>query len=129
MRWQLLIGTMPWLWGDTLSRIGEPAVPVLVEALSDKLNEDFREYAARALNLMGVAAIPAMPALIQALSDPSDEVRSYAAYTFAKLEGAASDAVPALIKALDDEDEEVRNHVVFALEKLEPRKRNKHLKR
>ena len=59
-----------------------------------------------------------MPALIQALNDPSDDVRSYAAYTFAKLEGAAADAVPALIKALADESEEVQNHAAFALEKI-----------
>ena len=103
--------------GDALSRIGEPAVPVLVEALSDKLNEEFREYAARALNLMGVAAISAIPALIETLTDPSDEVRSYAAYTFSKMEGAAAEAVPALIKALADESEEVRNHVAFAFRK------------
>ena len=86
-----------------------------MEALSDKLNEEFREYAARALNLMGVAAIGAMPALIDALNDPSDEVRSYAAYTLAKMEDAAADAVPALVKALDDESEEVQNHAAFAL--------------
>ena len=67
---------------------------------------------------MGVAAIRALPALIEALTDPSDEVRSYAAYTFSKMEGAAADAVPALIKALDDESEEVRNHAVFALGKI-----------
>ena len=67
---------------------------------------------------MGSAAIRAIPALIEALTDPMDEVRSYAAYTFSKMEAAAVDAVPALIKALDDESEEVRNHVVFALEKI-----------
>ena len=103
---------------STLSRMGELAIPVLVNALSNKLNEDLREYAVRALVSMGDTANGAIPALIEALDDPADEVRTYSAYALANFGEAASEAIPALVKAFDDESDRVKHHVAFALEKI-----------
>jgi RNA polymerase sigma factor (sigma-70 family) len=61
---------------------------------------------------------PAVPALIQALKDPSAEVRASAAAILAKLGTDAKDAVPALIAALKDDDAKVRAQAVEALNAL-----------
>ena len=38
---------------STLTRIGEPAIPVLLKAATNRVNEDLREFAVRALSGMG----------------------------------------------------------------------------
>ena len=67
---------------------------------------------------MGMIAVSTIPALIQALDDPEDEVRTYSAYALSKMGEAAAEAVPALIKALEDESERVKHHVAFALDQI-----------
>ena len=103
---------------SALTRIGEPAIPALLKAVKDRVNEDLREYAVRALGGMGTKAKSAIPTLIEALSDPEDEVKTYAAYALSKMEDAAVDAVPALIQALENESDRVKHHVAFALSKI-----------
>jgi len=61
--------------GDPLGRIGEPAVPALIQALGDE-NKYVRSSAAYALERIGEPAKDAVPALIQALGDENLEVRS-----------------------------------------------------
>jgi len=81
---------------DALARIGESAVPVLIEALSDP-NPDVRKQAARSLARMGDAGKAAVPVLIERLQDPDEEVRQAAARALGQMGAAAAEAVPALI--------------------------------
>lgn len=86
---------------DALARIGDAAVPSLVETLQDP-DRDVRAQAARALARMGPRAEPAIPALIAALNDSDKEVRMGAARALGQIGPAAAEAVPDLIKAIKD---------------------------
>lgn len=86
---------------DALARIGDAAVPSLVETLQDP-DRDVRAQAARALARMGPRAEPAIPALIAALNDSDKEVRMGAARALGQIGPPAAEAVPDLIKAIKD---------------------------
>lgn len=86
---------------DALARIGDPAVPALIDTLHDA-DGGIRAQAARALARMGPKAAPAVPELILALDDPDMDVRQGAARAIGQIGPAAEEAVPALIKALKD---------------------------
>ena len=86
---------------DALARIGEPALPALIDTLHDP-DHSIRAHAARALARMGPTAAPAVPELIVALDDPDREVRQGAARALGQIGSDAEDAVSALIKALKD---------------------------
>lgn len=86
---------------DALARIGDAAVPSLVETLQDP-DREVRAQAARALARMGPRAEPAIPALIAALNDSDKEVRMGAARALGQIGPAAAEAVPDLIQALKD---------------------------
>jgi HEAT repeat protein len=85
---------------DALGRIGEAAVPSLIQALSHP-DPDVREQAARALALIGPKSAPAVPDLIRLLDDVSDQVRRQAARALGQIGPAAKAANPALIKQLE----------------------------
>jgi HEAT repeat protein len=63
---------------ETLAKIGEAAVPGLIECLETPI-PDVRAQAARALGQIGPTAKAAAPALEKALQDENEEVRSSAA--------------------------------------------------
>jgi HEAT repeat protein len=86
---------------DALARIGDPAVPALIETLHDP-DHSIRAHAARALARMGPKAAPAVPDLIVALNDPEKEVRQGAARALGQIGPDAEEAVTALVKALKD---------------------------
>lgn len=86
---------------DALARIGDAAVPALIETLADP-EDDVRAQAARALARMGAKAEPAVPALIAALNDANRDVRQGAARALGQIGSAAEEAVPALIEAIKD---------------------------
>ncbi|MGH7140348.1 MAG: HEAT repeat domain-containing protein [Pirellulales bacterium] len=86
---------------DALARIGDPAVPALIDTLRDP-DQSIRAHAALALARMGPKASPAVPELILALDDPDREVRQAAARALGQIGPDAEEAVPALIKALKD---------------------------
>jgi HEAT repeat protein len=67
---------------DALSKIGEPAVPFLIEALSEP-RHGVRIRAARAL--VPIQSHAAIPALFQALDDDSYVVRYYAEDALARM--------------------------------------------
>ena len=74
---------------DALGRIGEEAVPSLVEALNHP-DPDVREQAARALSLIGPKAVGAVPELIKLLDDESEPVRRQAARAWPDRTGSES---------------------------------------
>ncbi len=109
-----------WTWklrhckNDMSGGIGRPAVPALIEALTDE-EWEVRYRAAEALSRIGE---PAVPALIKALDDEDDEVRSWAAWGLGVIGEPAKRAVPVLIKALSDEHWEVQAQAAHALKEI-----------
>ena len=86
---------------DALARIGDAAVPALIDTLHDP-DQGVRAQAAMALARMGDKAAPAVDALVQALDDPNEEVRRGAARALGQIGSDAQEAIPALIKAIKD---------------------------
>jgi HEAT repeat protein len=68
---------------STLGAMGATAIkamPALIDALRNDMNEGVRENAARALGAIGPPAQDAIPALTESLRDPSPRVREAAAH-------------------------------------------------
>lgn len=86
---------------DALARIGDAAVPALIETLRDA-DPAIRAHAAQGLARMGSKAAPAVPELILALNDDDRDVRRGAARALGQIGPDAEAAVPALIQALKD---------------------------
>lgn len=102
-----------------LIRIGEPAVPPLVEMLkSDDVR--IRTLAVTAFWGLGDRGRAAVPALAAALGDPVDSVRAAAAMALDNMGPLAKDAVPALIRSLKDRDGKVRQWSAKALGSIGP---------
>jgi HEAT repeat protein len=74
-----------------------------------------RRRAVGALGDLGADAVPAAPALAQALVDENPFVRQEAAEALGGIGPGAAAAVPALIEALDDPDPGVRKSAAAAL--------------
>lgn len=83
-----------------LSRIGEPAVPSLIEALRSP-DPTLRQQAADTLARIGPGAAAAVPALTALLEDADPRVRKSAARALGQIGPAAADAVPSLMRALE----------------------------
>ncbi len=84
---------------DSLGRLGEKAVPPLIESLDDP-NPLVRYRAAKVLSRIGPDAVAAVPALVRHLSDVDESVRREAARAIGQIGPDASEAVPHLINAL-----------------------------
>ena len=84
---------------DSLGRIGEPAVPALIEYLQSQDIEE-RVRAAKILARIGPAAKKAVPFLVQLLRDPHEDVRRMAARALGQIGPEAADAVGPLVQLL-----------------------------
>lgn len=93
---------------DALGRIGEAAVPALVDALQDP-DPILRADAARGLARLGPMAKVAIPELIVALSDPEERVRENAVRALGQIGPDAAAAVPALMETLRTADDADRS--------------------
>jgi HEAT repeat protein len=102
-----------------LIRLGEPAVPALVELLRDP-DPAHRALAARTFWGMGAKGGAAAPALAEALGDAETPVRVGAAMALDNMGPAAAPAVAALAKALRDPILEVRQWAARALGSIGP---------
>jgi HEAT repeat protein len=102
-----------------LIRVGEPAVPRLVEMLKSD-DARIRILAVTAFWGLGEKGRAAVPALAVALGDPSDSVRVGAAMALDNMAPHAADAVPALIRSLKDRDGKVRQWSAKALGNIGP---------
>jgi NADH dehydrogenase len=105
-----------------LNRLGQAAVPELIQALNDD-DWQVRHQAALVLGAIGPEAKAAVPALIAALDDDDKYFRSHAATALGKIGPEARAAVPALIEALKDRDEDVRRAAAAALGEIGPEAR------
>ena len=100
--------------GVAVSR-GKEAVPNLTKALA---YPKIRLHVAEVLGRIGPDAAPAVPALIESLSDTRPEVRAEILYALGSIGPASKAAVPLAIKALDDEHPSVRYAAVYALGRI-----------
>ena len=103
----------------TLIRVGEPAVPALVELLK---SEDARLRARAATTLwgMGSKGKAGVPALALALADPDLDVRLASAMALEGMGPDTKEAMPALVRALKDREGRVRQWAAKALGKIGP---------
>jgi len=102
-----------------LIRLGEPAVPGLVELLRSP-DARLRKLAASTFWGMGGKARAAVPALADALADPDPALRVSVAMALENMGAEAQGAVPALVRALSDRDRRVRQAAVKALGGIGP---------
>jgi HEAT repeat protein len=77
-----------------------------------------RNAAAYAISGMGPAAISAVPALIEALSDPASSVRYPVCVALREIGPGAAAAVPELQKLLDDPSDDVAFMARLALRRI-----------
>jgi len=99
---------------EALGKIGEPAVPDLIQALQ-AVEDNTRRATLRALEEMGPVAAPAVPALIAFVADKNPEIRRGAMNVLRSIGKKAAAAVPNLAKALQDKQVEVRAAAACAL--------------
>jgi len=102
-----------------LIRVGEPAVPSLVEMLESD-DARLRTLATNTLWGMGSKGRAAVPALAGTLNDREPSLRVAAAMALENMGPDAAPAVPALIRALKDRDGKVRQWSAKALGKIGP---------
>ena len=102
-----------------LGRMGEAAVPFLVELLKDD-DSGVREVAAVELGKLGAKAKSSVPFLIETLKDKDSIVRGAAAKALGKLGREGKASVPALIDALNDKDWSARWKAASALGDIGP---------
>jgi HEAT repeat protein len=102
---------------SALGKLGKPAVPGLLEALTDPQRCG---KAARALGEIGLASKAVVAGLAALLQDRRTDVRSSAAEALGKLGPAAGAAVAALREALHDRRDEVCRDAAEALGKIGP---------
>ncbi len=100
-----------------LAELGPQAAPGLVTALED---ERARPWAVILIAELGPAAAEAVPALLEAATDPRPEVRREALLALGKFPDAASRVVPIAMANLADEDLTVRYAAAGALGMLGP---------
>ena len=102
---------------------GGPPVPIsqLIADLKGGASPYTRNGAAYQLAHMGPAAAPAVPALIEALDDPSASVRYPVTVALREIGPAAKAAVPALKKVMDNDiNDEVASSSRRALRAIDP---------
>jgi HEAT repeat protein len=102
-----------------LIRMGEPAVPELVEMLKGE-DPRQRNLAAATLWGMGPRGKAAVPALADTLSDRDPALRTSVAMALESMGPEAREAVPALVKVLGDRDTRTRQTAAKALGAIGP---------
>jgi HEAT repeat protein len=102
-----------------LTAIGPPAVPGVVDLLSNK-DKGLRRGAVFILADMGAGAKAAAPDLAKRLEDEDPEVRQYTAVALGRIGRDASAAVPALRKAFRDPAPGVRVTAAVAVMRIDP---------
>jgi HEAT repeat protein len=92
-----------------------PVVPALRAVVGSDYDVEYRVAVMQALEGVGMAAVPALPALVPALKDPDPRVREEAARVLGRFGRDARFALPALRRAFDDPDNMVRKAVSEAI--------------
>jgi HEAT repeat protein len=104
---------------EALSSIGEPAIPILVQALQDEADICSRRAGARALHGLEAKALDALPALLDALQDGDPKVRAWVVLTLGYMQSQQTELVTPLWNVIrGDVDANVRNCAIASLCKL-----------
>jgi hypothetical protein len=82
-------------WG--LTRAGEPAVALLIDAFRERNDDEGRTRVARLIGRIGLAARAAAPEMRQALQDPQTSAAGQAAYALGRMR--AREALPDIARA------------------------------
>ena len=90
------------------------AVPLLMESLAST-EEDFAQFSAGSLGVIGRPAVDAVPSLCALLDDPVCECRSTAADALGGIRAGADISLPVLLRALKDEDTRVRREAAQSI--------------
>jgi len=102
---------------DKLAKIGKPAVPELIAALSDN-NQNRKKYAARALREIGPDASDAIPSLGALLGEENAHTREYAVEALDKMPEHVAQVIPILQKFTLDADKNIRQKAHKSIEKM-----------
>ena len=102
---------------DALTEIGEEAVPILAQTLTEAEYIRLKSLAADTLGQIGPAASPALEQLGKALDDKDCSVRCHAIQALGKI---GPEAVPLLREALVADHPHTRTGVVDALGEMRP---------
>jgi vesicle coat complex subunit len=105
-------GNIRWQATGALTKMGQAAVPGLVQALSD---EDWKVRRSACEALWAMAEPSAVPGLIKALTDPNDVVRQAAS---GALETMGAIAVPGLVEALHSAHRYTAPYLTAVLERI-----------
>ena len=95
-------------------------IPWLVLTLENDSNQEVKIEVIRAIERIGGDANISVPSLVNALNDPSPEIRWAAAGALVSFRQKSVIAVPALINLLDDEEKYVRSAAAGTLGKMGP---------
>jgi len=87
--------------------------------LIQRFADSYVNIPALATYALGRIGRPALPALVEALTDENEQVRGGAAKVLGNMGAAAKASVPALRERLQDNDESVRATVKEALTNIE----------
>jgi HEAT repeat protein len=101
-----------WYIGQALIRIGEPAVPPLIEVIGLVHDHDARRYAAAALGEIGE---PAVQPLIELLTSDREDVRGFAALALCRV---GKPAVEPLLLLMDTSSGVVHSCAALTLWKM-----------
>jgi hypothetical protein len=101
-----------------VSRLGGEASAAHKLAVYLRLPSFMTEERAWVASLLGYCGQPAVPGLIQTLSDKEVQVRYRAAGALARIGRDSEPAIPALEKMLQDEDESLRRVAAAAMKKI-----------
>jgi HEAT repeat protein len=104
--------------GDEPPNANAAVIPLLLDLASEEVTA--RMAAVMAMRELGPVAWPAVPALIEALSDPIVGIRKGAAGALGGIGQAAVSAVPELARALGDPHRFVRSWAAMALYEIGP---------
>ncbi|MCH7687334.1 MAG: HEAT repeat domain-containing protein [Planctomycetes bacterium] len=94
------------------------AVQEAAEADLDDAEDALQAFQSSSADVLVDIGAPAVPGLIESLSDDESRVRAWAAYVLGRIGEDASDAVSALTTALSDPDETVQEYAQEALEAI-----------
>ena len=94
------------------------AVQEAAEADLDDAEDALQAFQSSSADVLVDVGAPAVPGLIDSLSDDEPRVRAWAAYVLGRIGEDASDAVSALTSALSDPDETVQEYAQEALEAI-----------
>lgn len=111
---------IPYQASKALSKIGPPAVPFLIEALSDE-KDDTRKLAARALGRLKPRPVEAVPHLVLCVGDETRDVRNAAINALGYIGVANDDVIYSICEALGEIESTTRSAAASACKRLGPK--------